>query len=210
MRANGARSTSRLATRPFLFVAVAVAAIVASALPAAATPVWSIVVSPNPTGSFSQVTLGVVSCPTTTTCFAIGQALPKAGGALESFVEQWNGHAWSVVTTPRPPGSISAILEGVTCTSATTCFAVGGSVSASNATTLVERWDGSRWSIMTSANLSSLPKLSVPTLNAVSCLSANSCFAVGEYTFGTAKTERTKTLAAPTRPVRPCNPFSLR
>jgi hypothetical protein len=60
--------------------------------------------------------------------------------------------------------------------SATDCFAVG--VFRAGHRTLIERWNGTTWSIVASPN----PAGAVSAeLHDVTCLSATSCFAVGEY-----------------------------
>jgi hypothetical protein len=37
----------------------------------------------------------------------------------------WNGGGWSITTTPAPAGTIASSFSGVTCGTATNCFAVG-------------------------------------------------------------------------------------
>ncbi len=65
---------------------------------------------------------------------------------------------------------------GVSCTSSTSCFAVG---SKGSATSPVARWDGTRWSIQSTAYLPG----DVPGgVGAVSCWSDSACIAVGGYT----------------------------
>jgi hypothetical protein len=44
------------------------------------------------------------------------------GGTL---AERWNGSSWTVQTTPSPVGSYGSGLAGVSCTSLSTCNAVG-------------------------------------------------------------------------------------
>lgn len=62
-------------------------------------------------------------------------------------------------------------LLGVTCNSATDCWAVGGSHSA-----LIEHWNGSRWSVVASPAFSS-----ISILSDVTCVSTSDCWAVGSY-----------------------------
>jgi hypothetical protein len=173
---------SRRLRRPaFVTVAVSVAlvagVVVASAPPASATPGWSLAPSPNPTGSVVAWLAGV-SCPSTTSCFAVGQDTPAAVGSYSrGLVEHWNGSRWSVMTTPRVSENTS--LAGVSCPSTRSCFAVGYSFLGESTKSLVEHWDGSRWSIMTVPN----PTDSGDTeLAGVSCPSTTSCFAVGRDT----------------------------
>src|SRR5205823_386637 len=65
---------------------------------------------------------------------------------------------------------------GVSCASAGFCAAVGSSWNGSNQRTLAERWDGSSWSIVTSADSDGTQD---DYLTGVSCVSASFCAAVG-------------------------------
>jgi len=155
---------------------------------------WSIVATPTPklsreTDPLDGVlpSLDGVSCSSVKSCVAVGFT------ATDALVEQWNGTAWSIVGTPSPPveyvGDGIAELRGVSCVSATNCSAVGAAYSRIDlnsgpglARSIVEHWDGHRWSIAARPN-------AVPTtdtyngqlseLNGVSCSSATTCAAVG-------------------------------
>jgi hypothetical protein len=64
-----------------------------------------------------------VSCPSRTSCTAVGSAVFPGPGP-GPLVENWNGTRWSVTPSPNPligTGSFNA----VSCTSATACTAVG-------------------------------------------------------------------------------------
>jgi hypothetical protein len=126
---------------------------------------WSVIPSPS-TGP-----LNGVSCVSAKHCVAVGGSL---SGAL---VESWNGNTWSVLESPSPESSGTPQLNGVSCVSARSCVAVGSdSTKEGPSQTLVETSKGSKWSIVPSANSAS----GVSYLNAVSCVSSESCFAVGE------------------------------
>ncbi len=145
---------------------------------------WSVMTSPTPTGSPGDAYLNEVSCPSTTSCFAVGYVYVKSGSthlAIKTLVEQWNGHRWSIVTSPNPIGSgtPNSYLDGVSCRSTTSCFAVGYVQSGSShptSKTLVEHWNRHTWSIMTSSNP---PGFRYHVLDGVSCPSTTSCSAVG-------------------------------
>ena len=65
-----------------------------------------------------------VSCPSERFCMAVGDV--QAGfGEPSTLAERWNGLSWAILRTPKPPGSVGGSLEGVSCTSATACTAVG-------------------------------------------------------------------------------------
>jgi hypothetical protein len=115
-----------------------------------------------------------VSCTAASTCTAVGYT-ENGSGETFALAEVWNGTAWSTETTPLPAGATSSELEGVSCTSATTCTAVGYYVdSAGTPLTLAESWNGTAWSVQAGPT-------SVGGLNGVSCTSASSCTAVGVY-----------------------------
>jgi hypothetical protein len=70
------------------------------------------------------------------------------------------------------------VLNGVSCTGADSCIAVGsyGISGSSGATVLLaERWDGARWSIQAVPS----PAGAAPGLSGVSCASGSACTAVG-------------------------------
>ena len=167
-----------------LAVAALVPSVLASAEASAATT-WSIVKSPNPTGSTNSQLLGS-SCTSSTACTAVG----FAGTTNSTLVEKWNGTAWNLVSSPNPSGALSSYLTGVSCATATACTAVGyatvGGIPG-NAVTLAEKWNGSTWGLVKSPN-------PVGSLNsyffAVSCIGATACTAVGY----TAKTGTSSTL----------------
>ena len=147
-----------------------------------------------------------VSCPSPTWCVAVGIATARPS-VERPLIERWNGSRWSRQWVPQPPdasldavscssdraciavGSIgsrglierlshgawtrllqSRPLTDVSCATASACTAVGG--------TLALRWDGSSWRRQRTAR----PRpaaLGGVRLDAVSCPSMRSCFAVG-------------------------------
>ena len=97
------------------------------------------------------------------------------------MIEHWNGTTWSRVATPEAArgGSFSRTgviptLVSVSCTSATACVAVGSTADHA----LVERWDGSLWTIMPTPDPPGAPG-EMAELVSVACASARDCSAVG-------------------------------
>ncbi len=87
---------------------------------------------------------------------------------------------WTVQYPPYPAGSINSSLNGVSCATASACFAVGSYyVQATNINySLADKWNGSSWALQTTPN----PSGSVLTeFSAVSCPATTSCEAVGSY-----------------------------
>jgi len=131
---------------------------------------FSIVASPSPSSNYNE--LDSTSCVSATFCVAVGFDYPS--GIPANLTEQWNGSAWSVVSTPAagPPNHFS-FLYGVDCISANFCIAVGYAENSSNVDYgLVEQWNGSTWTIVPTPAGTDL-------LDAVNCLSPTSCTAVG-------------------------------
>ena len=132
---------------------------------------WTIVAVPSPPRSV-YATLWSVSCASPTMCFASGEFETDLSGPPQTFMERWNGSAWSVVKNPNLSGT-SLTRSGVSCPSATVCFAVGHGDRGAT----VARWSGTTWTVTT---------LGTPswTLTSVSCISPSSCYAVGSETVG--------------------------
>jgi hypothetical protein len=119
-----------------------------------------------------------VSCTSASACTAVGD-FENSLDATAALVERWNGTAWTVQSTPTPSGAAASYLNGVSCTSASACTAVGQYVTGAGTTaTLAERWNGTAWTVQ------STPAPSGATasfLQEVSCPSASACTAVGYY-----------------------------
>jgi hypothetical protein len=146
---------------------------------------WSMVSAPNPTGS-NETQLSGVSCTSATDCAAVG--FSSTATVQKSLAEHWNGTSWSIVPTPNASGAGDTSLGGVSCPSAASCMAVGTSVTVSassvTAKTLIERWNGTSWTIVPSP--SPTGSSSLDRLSGVSCPSSSDCTAVGyALTIGT-------------------------
>jgi len=137
---------------------------------------WSIIASPNPTTS-AVTGLASVQCVSATFCVAVGNYYVTSSDSTneKTLVEQWNGTSWKIVSSPNQTGAVDSGFNGVSCTSATSCFAVGQYDTDVLTRTLVERWDGSKWSIVASPNRGSAPN----ELSGVVCPTTTSCVAVG-------------------------------
>ena len=142
---------------------------------------WKVVASPNRTGAVANA-LVAVSCTSATSCFAVGNSQATPTAAALTLIERWNGRAWTIAASPDASHSTGNYLDGISCVSATKCFAVGDYTSGGTAgSTLIERWNGAAWAIMPSPNRSGA---AVNQLSGVSCktaLTAVSCFAVGQW-----------------------------
>ena len=153
------------------------------AQPAAAAPGSAALPLAGSTGrsAASQGTVLGDSCTSATWCVAVGSKLDGSGEAIP-LAQVWNGSRWSDQTTPDPAGSTGSTLDGVSCTSPRACTAVGtSSTSGNDVATLVEKWNGTSWSLQSSPD----PDTSNSGLLGVSCVSGSDCMAVGYVTSGT-------------------------
>src|SRR5205823_12264314 len=95
--------------------------------------------------------LSAVTCTSASDCWAVGDyVIPNCNGFYSStLVEHWNGAAWSIIPSPNASTTQDNQLRGVTCTSASDCWAVGQyNTDFSSPHTLVEHWNGAAWSIV--------------------------------------------------------------
>lgn len=136
---------------------------------------WSIVTSPNPAGALGS-DLDSVSCTSATGCVAVGFSIDSADD-IDTLVASWSGSAWSIVSSPDATGSSASFLDGVSCSGATSCVAVGDDVNGSDVTdTLVETWSGTTWSVTSSPD----PGGSAGDgFDNVTCTGTTGCVAVG-------------------------------
>ena len=132
---------------------------------------WSVLSSPN--ASTLNNVLHSVSCLSPTDCIAVGEYV--AAQAWRTLVEVWNGSAWAIVTSPNTSSTQSNYLDGVSCSSAKSCMAVGSFNTGASDRNLAERWDGTTWSMVPVPSTGSY----INTLLKVACSSASACTAVG-------------------------------
>ena len=169
-----------------MFGRVALAAVVVTcllALPfgnalAAAASGWSVQWLPVPSSALTVP----LSCSSNTACTAVATDYPYPSSDSDVlYAVRWNGRRWSRAVMAEPAGSITVLVGGISCPSASLCVAVGGFTSGdspSRYVPLVERWNGTVWSLErvpapAGARLSS-------RLTGVSCTSPTACTAVGE------------------------------
>ena len=132
---------------------------------------WQTTNTPNPSTSYNQ--LSGVSCPSKTSCTAVGIAEVSGSGYVPA-VEVWNGQAWTITSyLAHIPGQ----LNSVSCPSTSFCAVVGVRSGASTGL-LAAQWVNGQW------ELEAVP---VPTgatgvgLQSVWCASPTQCLAVGRY-----------------------------
>jgi hypothetical protein len=144
---------------------------------------WSEVAMPAPHSNGLKVTLlQAVACPSATLCFADGTG-ERLSGKFEvsaSLIERWNGQSWQIVPSPALPHSNTTGLDGLSCTSGTDCWAVGGWASYNGSVDyksggLGDHWNGQQWT----AERVGRPGNGGKGLSSVSCPAAGMCMATG-------------------------------
>ena len=157
-----------------LTIAVTIAAL-ATWWPAMAGAATGWVLQPTPAPPASA--LYGVSCPSATSCTAVGNYTSSAGTELP-LAEHWDGSTWTIQATPAPPGTPVSRLDAVSCATATDCTAVGNYESSSpdQFSLLAEHWDGSTWTIQATPNPAGT-YFSTPS--GISCATAADCVVVG-------------------------------
>lgn len=136
---------------------------------------WSIDHAPHPTGAIVSEFNGV-SCVAPNACTATG-FYEKKPNQSRTLAERFNGKKWSIQHTPNPTTDPNKYLFGVSCTSAKSCTAAGyteGDVVWD--ATIVEHWNGHKWSVQRSPSPGS-----DSDLYGVSCSSTSDCTAAGRY-----------------------------
>jgi hypothetical protein len=141
---------------------------------------WTTEAAANPKGSAGAYPLGV-ACATATSCVAVGNY--QTSTAFLDLAEGWDGTAWAVQATPKPATGDSSFLNGVECSAATNCGAVGYTQGpGGNTTAAADAWNGKAWAVK------STPVPTGATSSALygeACSSTTACTAVGTYQKGT-------------------------
>lgn len=136
---------------------------------------WSVSPSPNPVG---DDTLFAVAAISTSDVWAVGSS-NQGSATPHTLTEHWNGSSWSVIASPNAGPTFNKLLA-VTAISSSNVWAVGYyQTNSGSVQTLVEHWNGSAWSVVTSAN-SSAP---ANQLFGVTAVSATDVWAVGSSQF---------------------------
>jgi hypothetical protein len=108
---------------------------------------WSVVPSPSP-GALQNVLYSVAAI-TDNDAWAVG-AQQDSSGLWHTLTEHWNGSAWSVVNAVDA-GSTGNQLYAVRALASNNVYTVGQQAnSAFPNQALIEHWDGSKWSVVTS------------------------------------------------------------
>jgi hypothetical protein len=135
---------------------------------------WNIVKSPN-VGSNNNF-LNSVTTVSANDVWAVGTSSNKSNND-RTLILHWDGTQWSVVPSPNVGSQTNDLFE-VGAASANDIWTVGRYINNSNVSlTLIQHWDGSKWSIVPSPNSG----LGNNILQGLTVISTNDVWAVGEY-----------------------------
>jgi hypothetical protein len=133
---------------------------------------WHRVTSPSPGTALDA--LQDVAAVDANNVWAVGNSTNDNVNS-QTLVEHWDGSFWSVVSSPNP-GTNSNGLSSIAVVSANNIWAVGSYYNSGVLyRTLIEHWDGSKWSVVPSAN----PSHSGEGLDGIAALAPNNIWAVG-------------------------------
>src|SRR5439155_880497 len=133
---------------------------------------WTITASPNTSPILPNILSAGVSCLSSSDCWAVGYYYNDNNVAL-SLIEHWDGTAWTIVSSSNTSATLSNYLLGVSCSSASDCWAVGYANDGILAyRTLIERWNGSSWTTVTSPNTGTFDNI----LTGTTCTSSSDCW----------------------------------
>lgn len=183
-RQRGRRQRLRVGILLLLVVALGVAAVVLiggrAKQPFARSSTAAKVTVLSPSGSPIHVlgVLDALSCPTSTSCWAVGARLAPKGrssvaepfGEPATLIEHWSGGHWQVV--PSPSLGDFAPLTAVSCPTSMECVA-GGQQGGDFGGSYTETWSGHTWRLLTRSVDGGSP-------STVSCPRPNQC--VGAWT----------------------------
>ena len=87
-----------------------------------------------------------VDARTADDAWIVGDGLRTGAGALVTVIEHWDGAAWQSVPAAKVGAGCDASLHGVTSVAADDVWAAGSLVCDGTSSSLVEHWNGQRWS----------------------------------------------------------------
>lgn len=124
--------------------------------------------------------LSSISCTRAGPCYADGDFF--VGGVEMGVVEFWNGSRWRVQNAPITTSFDSALFDGISCTTATDCTAVGSYHDPVDGNRALAEDFTLRWQDVSPSPLGA----EATSLSAVSCASPNDCVTVGGFETSTA------------------------
>jgi hypothetical protein len=149
---------------------------------------WQQSKTPDPGGTkgFADNELFAVRCLSAKDCWAVGEYLKGNHWLGEAL--HWTGKKWLSTAVPAYGGTAkgnATELFDSACTAANNCWAVGdfglGNNPPKKLLNLVLHWNGKKWSRLRVPNPGGTKMTSLNYIDAVRCVSAANCNAVGAY-----------------------------
>jgi hypothetical protein len=137
----------------------------------------------SPASGPYQTYIQRVSTISANDAWGVGYYNQTSSSPVSTFTEHWNGTQWTHVPSPNPKASNDSELEDVSAVSANDVWAVGTWYDFSSALSqsLVEHWNGTKWTIVPSPNPGSAYGDRV-ALHAVDAVSASDIWVAGMFT----------------------------
>lgn len=144
---------------------------------------WSVMPSPNPSPTSNL--LSGITANSPTDVWAVGNSGDQATSSIQTLALHFDGATWKVVPTPNPlPKQLlnQNVLLSVQAVSASDVTAVGfiADFNAQNVRTLIEHWDGTKWSVTPSPNQGEAQG-DLNTLRGVAAVSGSDLYAAGFF-----------------------------
>jgi hypothetical protein len=148
---------------------------------------WTKQVIPNPghTGKDDVNAAFALACGSPTVCWAAGyygSQDPTKPKNLNQIL-RWNGKRWTKSAVPNPGGTAVGNfnqLDGATCSSPKSCWAVGEyELTDSAKVNETLHWNGKKWTKVGAPNPAGSAMNAFNTLYAVRCVDGTNCWAVG-------------------------------
>jgi hypothetical protein len=132
---------------------------------------WSQIPAPDVGTGANQ--LNGVDALASNDIWAVGYS--TSSGRQNTLIERWNGTQWRVVASPNAGTSGDNVLTSVDALSGTNAWAVGSSRAATSRKSLIQRWNGTSWTNVSSPNPGTLSN----SLLGVAAAGPNDIWAVG-------------------------------
>ncbi len=132
---------------------------------------WSQV--PVPDVGTGENMLNGVDASASNDVWAVGYA--GVSGRYSTLIEHWDGTQWRVVTSPNADSTGDSVLTSVDTLGSTNAWAVGSSRTDTSRKSLIQRWNGTSWTIVSSPNPGTLGN----SLLGVEAIGPNDIWAVG-------------------------------
>lgn len=149
---------------------------------------WTDLEAPLPSGAAPSPAVAIApdaACSAAGACVIVG-TYDDSAGSTEGLIDTLTGSTWSSAEAPKPPRALNSGLTSVTCSTSTSCTAVGSFTTTTGynapSTGFLETLNRGTWTAKT------LPRpagTKEPVVSAIACPSTTECIGVGTLQQGT-------------------------